>query len=592
MSNRRLMWQLYPPVLAITLVSVFTVAIVAVEAMEDLYEDEIARDLLIRATLVEAPVADILQRGAVDELRLAISPLASQTRTRLTVVLPSGVVVADSEEAPANMTDHSARPEIQAVLQSRSPSTAQRRSATLDSDMVYAAVPVMVGDEMAAILRASVPLIAVRDRVRALYGQLVAGVVATTLLMALLSLVVARRIGRPLDQLRIGAERFAQGNLDQRLEVPETREMGVVAEAMNDMAEQLNDRIQLVSRQRNELEAVLSSMEEGVLAIDTRERLISINGAAAAMLNINAFRSQGRLMQEVVRNTGLQRFIQRALASHLPVEDELELHDDSRRRSVHAHGAVLRDAAGAIIGALVVLHDVSTVRRLERVRRDFVANVSHELRTPVTSIKGFVETLLDSDLHDEEQVRRFLSIIAGQADRLQAIIEDLLSLSRLEQDTGQPLVAFESQDVRDVLAEAVKACEGQAAAKGIRIDVQCEDGLIARVNSQLLEQAIINLVDNATKYSAADTRVHVEGVRAGNEVIISVRDQGCGIERKYLSRIFERFYRVDRARSRKLGGTGLGLSIVKHIVQVHGGYVQVESEPGAGSTFTIHLPQE
>lgn len=592
MSNRRLMWQLYPPVLAITLLSVFTVAIVAVEAMEDLYEDEIARDLLIRATLVEAPVADILQRGAVDELRLAISPLASQTRTRLTVVLPSGVVVADSEEDPANMSDHSARPEIQAVLRSRGPSTAQRRSATLDSDMVYAAVPVIVGDEMIAVLRAAEPLIAVRDRVRALYGQLVAGVVATTLLMALLSLVVARRIGRPLEQLRIGAERFAQGNLDQRLEVPETREMGVVAEAMNDMAEQLNDRIQAVSRQRNELEAVLSSMEEGVLAIDTRERLISINGAAAAMLNINAFRSQGRLMQEVVRNTDLQRFIQRSLTSHLPVQGELDLHDDSSSRSVHAHGAVLRDAGGAIIGALVVLHDVSTLRRLERVRRDFVANVSHELRTPVTSIKGFVETLLDSDLHDEEQVRRFLSIIAGQADRLQAIIEDLLSLSRLEQDTGQPLVAFESQDVRDVLVEAVKACEAQAAAKGIRIDVQCEDGLIARVNSQLLEQAIINLVDNATKYSAADTRVHVEGVRAGNEVIVSVRDQGCGIERKHLPRIFERFYRVDRARSRKLGGTGLGLSIVKHIVQVHGGYVQVESEPGAGSTFTIHLPQE
>jgi two-component system phosphate regulon sensor histidine kinase PhoR len=586
------MWQIYPPVLVITLLSVVAVAIVAVEAMKDLYEQEAAQDLLIRAALLEEPVSDFLARGAMDDLNRETQRLAMKTETRLTVILPSGVVVADSEEDPANMANHGSRPEIQAVLQWGQPGTSQRTSATLSSRMIYAAVPVMAGEELAGVLRVAVPLTSVQDKVRALYGQLAAGVVFATILVALLSLLVARRVGQPLDDLKRGAQRFARGDLEHKLTVPETREMGAVAEAMNDMAEQLNERIQTVSQQRNELEAVLSSMEEGVLAVDRNERLISINGAAAAMLKIDAFRGQGRLIQEEVRNTELQRFVQRALSSHLPVSAELELHDETSVHNVHAHGTVLQDAEGGIIGALIVLHDVSQLRQLEQIRRDFVANVSHELRTPVTSVKGFVETLLDSDLQDEEQVRRFLTIIASQADRLQAIIEDLLSLSRLEQESDHPLVPFEMQDVRAVLASAIETCQTQAREKGIGIELQCEELLNGRVNGQLLEQAVVNLVDNAIKYSSPDTRVVVEGSREGNEVVIAVRDQGCGIERKHLTRIFERFYRVDRARSRKLGGTGLGLSIVKHIVQVHGGYVHVESQPGIGSTFTIHLPQD
>jgi two-component system phosphate regulon sensor histidine kinase PhoR len=227
---------------------------------------------------------------------------------------------------------------------------------------------------------------------------------------------------------------------------------------------------------------------------------------------------------------------------------------------------------------------------LESVRRDFVANVSHELRTPVTSIKGFVETLLDGAMHNPEELQRFLQIVAVQTDRLNAIIEDLLALSRIEQEEEKAEIELGQSPVRAVLETAVEVCRMKAAEKNIRLELACDAELAAPMNAPLLEQAVINLLDNAIKYSAPEQTVQIAAERSGGEIAIRVRDCGCGIGREHLLRIFERFYRVDKARSRKLGGTGLGLAIVKHMAQAHGGRASVESTPGQGSTFTIHLP--
>ena len=223
-------------------------------------------------------------------------------------------------------------------------------------------------------------------------------------------------------------------------------------------------------------------------------------------------------------------------------------------------------------------------------RRDFVANVSHELRTPITSIKGFVETLLDGAMHDSDDTERFLRIVLAQTDRLNAIIEDLLVLSRIEQEVEQAEIELARGRIKDVLKAAVMVCQSNIEDKDIQIDLCCDDKLEARIDATLLEQAMVNLIDNAVKYSPNGQKVHVEATRAENEILIRVRDHGCGIAREHLPRLFERFYRVDKARSRKLGGTGLGLAIVKHIAQAHGGYVSVESNFGKGSTFCVHLP--
>jgi two-component system, OmpR family, phosphate regulon sensor histidine kinase PhoR len=275
------------------------------------------------------------------------------------------------------------------------------------------------------------------------------------------------------------------------------------------------------------------------------------------------------------------------------VEADIVMRVGVEDRNLQANGTLLRgDAdADAGVGAVVVLNDVTRLKRLEAVRRDFVANVSHELKTPVTSIKGFAETLEDGALEDPEAARRFVRIIAGQADRLNSIIEDLLALSTLEQSTDSPLLQLEEADLCDVVAVALAVCGPKANAKHITLREVCSGSLVARVSPPLLEQAVANLVDNAVKYSAEGGDVEVALVDGRDEIVVSVRDQGQGVPREHLPRLFERFYRVDKARSRDMGGTGLGLAIVKHIAQIHGGRVSVESVLGQGSTFRIHLPR-
>ncbi len=331
-------------------------------------------------------------------------------------------------------------------------------------------------------------------------------------------------------------------------------------------------------------------MVEGVLAVDTEERVISLNAAAAALLGTNPDNAKGRGLQEVIRNADLRRFVTRTLAADRPIEADVVLRSDEER-ILQARGTSLRDARGRTIGAVIVLNDVTHLRRLESIRRDFVANVSHELKTPITSIKGFVETLLDGALHSPQDSERFLRIVARQADRLNAIIEDLLCLAKIEQADTAANVMLEQCRLPDVLQAAVDECGPKAAERQVAVRLAGDAEIEGDVNPALLEQAVMNLLDNAIKYSEPESEVIVETVALPEEILIHVRDQGCGIEEEHLDRLFERFYRVDKARSRKLGGTGLGLSIVKHIVNVHGGKVTVESSPGQGSTFTIHLPR-
>jgi two-component system, OmpR family, phosphate regulon sensor histidine kinase PhoR len=300
---------------------------------------------------------------------------------------------------------------------------------------------------------------------------------------------------------------------------------------------------------------------------------------------------EGRKVKEVVRNTEFNRFVQRTLQGEGPTEAEIVFLGEPDR-FLQAHGATLREAGGMRVAALVVLNDITRLKVLETVRRDFVANVSHELRTPITSIKGFLETLRDGAVEDPETRRRFLDIAVKNADRLNMIIDDLLSLARVERDAEMGDIRLETTPLSGVFAAAARVCAENAAGKGIELLFNCEEGATAKINPQLIEQALVNLVDNAIKYGEPGSIVRVDADTTGDEVVLTVTDQGCGISREHLNRIFERFYRVDKARSRTEGGTGLGLSIVKHIAHAHRGSVRVRSSPGEGSAFSIHLPRE
>lgn len=588
MRKKRLLWQLYPSYLLITLATLAGLGWYASAALRTFYLNRTEDDLLARALLIEQGVRQRLVAKEYRELEAECRELGEHAATRITVILPDGRVVADSDAQPETMESHADRPEVLGALAGRS-TRAEHVSPTLHEPRMYLATPVVYEGQIIAALRTSISMAEFQDTLRAIQLRIALGGLIVALLMAGVSLLISRRITRPLEQLQRGAERFGRGDLTHKLPIADSREIGALAETLNQMAAELDDKLRAVVRQRNEREAILSSMVEGVLAVDARERLIRFNEAAARLLGIDAARAEGRTIQELVRNVDLHKLVGDVLASQSPQEGEMVLRD-SGERFLRVQGTVLRGAAEGENGALLVFHDVTPLKRLERVRRDFVANVSHELRTPVTSIKGFVETLLDGAMHKPEELQRFLGIVATQTDRLNAIIEDLLMLSRVEQETERAEIAMSPGPIRKVLEGALEVCQRKAAEKNIGVEIACDEDLSLSMNAPLLEQAVINLLDNAIKYTAAGQTVHVEAVREAGEVVIRVRDQGCGISREHLPRIFERFYRVDKARSRKLGGTGLGLAIVKHIAHAHHGQATVQSTVGQGSTFAIHLP--
>jgi two-component system phosphate regulon sensor histidine kinase PhoR len=466
-----------------------------------------------------------------------------------------------------------------------------RFSQTLQAELMYVAVPLRINGELLGIVRTAQTTSAISHIIGEIQGQIIIAGIIVALLAAVISLWMSRRITRPLTDLREGAEHFAQGDFSHRLPTSQSEEIAALSESMNFMAAQLDDRIRTIIRQRNEIEAILVSMVEGVIAVDTDERLISLNRAAAELLDLDKEEAIGQSIQEAVRNIHLQDLVHDILEQQETLETEIILGPNLDERYIHANGTLLRDARGNLIGVLIVLNDVTRLRRLEKVRQEFVANVSHELKTPVTSIKGFVETLLDS-AGDEGERQRFLKIIARQADRLNAIIDDLLILSRIEQMVDARHVSLSEHRLLEIIADAVEACEVRATRKSITVNVDCPENLAAPVNAALLEQALINLVDNALKYSDSAADVKIVARQESGDAVISVIDTGRGIESEHLPRLFERFYRVEKARSREMGGTGLGLAIVKHIMRAHRGNVTVESTLGSGSTFNLHIPLE
>jgi two-component system phosphate regulon sensor histidine kinase PhoR len=587
MSRKRLLWQLYPSYFLITILAVAAAAWYASVAFRGMYIERTARGLEEKARLLEDQIKPNLLQSDTKEIDALCKRLGSNARTRITVIIPSGRVVGDTEEDPLVMDNHADRPEvIEAMAGGRGQSI--RFSHTLAKDMMYVAIPLKDRDEIIGVVRTSVPLTSIGKVLSGMYVKILIGAVIIAVIAGIISLAVSRRISRPLEDMKRVAGYFARGHLKHRLPVPDTDELGSLAEAMNEMASQLDERIQTITRQRDEQEAILTSMIEGVVAVDEEERIISINQAGARMLEVDRDEAKGRSIQEAIRNTAFQNFVSRTLSEKEPVEGEIYPRSEGERY-LQTHGTIFSDAQGEARGAVVVLNDVTRIKQLENLRREFVANVSHELKTPITSIKGFVETMQEGAINVREDEERFLGIISNQVDRLNAIIEDLLLLSKIEQYEEKKEIEMEQARLKHVLESAIQICEVKAAKKNINIDLACEDELTARINPPLLEQAVVNLIDNAIKASEPGGAVKIEAFKKEEGITIEVHDQGCGIAKEHIPRLFERFYRVDKARSRKLGGTGIGLAIVKHIAQAHKGTVSVESDPGKGSRFTIRL---
>lgn len=600
MRRPRLLLQITMPMVLIIIVAMAGATWFSTTALHKFFLSRSKADLQIRATLIEKQIRPLSFPLALHELNNLCRKIGAETSTRITVIRRDGTVLADSEESPQRMDNHADRLEILEALAGRT-GISTRHSHTLGRDMLYLAIPLSAdtaatppAPEANDVLRLSIPITALDEPLRAITGDIVACAILLTILAAMITFTISRRITQPLEKMRTSAELFAEGKTTKEINLLEEQHISIevadLATALNRMAEQLNERLQTVTGQRNQLKAVFFGMVEAVLVVDTEERIVDINQAASQLLDISVDTAKGTPILEVLRNTELLDFVRRSLATKEPLEDEIVLRKNGGDICFQTHGAFFRDADSKRVGALIVLNDITKLRRLQNMRRDFVANVSHELRTPITAIKGFVETLQDGAVTCPEDANRFLAIIQRHADRLNAIIEDLLTLSRIEQEETSGDITLEPGAIKPVLQNVIETCAWQARSKNITLVLDCPENLTASINGPLLEQAVANLTINAIKYSPPNSEIRLTTTSQADFASITVADSGVGISKEHLPRLFERFYRSDKARSRKLGGTGLGLAIVKHIVQAHGGGIRVESTPGQGSAFHIDLP--
>ena len=597
MKNRHFFWQIFPAVLLIIVGAIIISNWYGSSMIRSFYYQEIEEDIKARGLLLRDHILLLLAEHP-EQLQQFCRDSGRAAKTRLTVITTKGIVLADSNEDPAQMDNHRNRPEI-ATARIGDTGVSIRHSKTLNQNMLYVAMPLEDNKPLTTVLRLSVPVTSLNTVLSTIGKKILLGTVLIAMIAAMLSYFFSRRIATPLEKMRLGAELLANGESDQPILIDgsnTSKEIAELSNSLNNMAEQISSRLNTIIGQRNELEAVFSSMTDGVLAIATDHKVIRINRAAADFFQIDADAVQSVPFEGVIRNQQLQHFFNEALSKSDSSVQELTLTENGARITLRCKTHPLYDGENQRLGSLVVMNNKTRMNRLENIRQDFVANVSHELKTPITAIRGYVETLLDGTLENEpDEAKRFLQIIHRQGVRLDAIVDDLLTLARIEDTNEKNEMPMRREPIRPILETALQTCLVKAKQKQIQIDILCPDNLTAVVNRSMLEQAVINLLTNAVSYSPEQSQVQIlaretENTNPHNQLMISVEDQGPGIEKKHLQRIFERFYRCDKARSRKDGGTGLGLAIVKHISESHRGTVEVTSWPGKGSVFRIITP--
>ena len=462
----------------------------------------------------------------------------------------------------------------------------------LEEDFINLVLPLKVTQNNLGYLKVSKPLSRYYQELK--YIFLLMGIMTSTLLASffILNYTLTKKIIRPLKSMRNYALKIAEGDFSSKILIKKRqyKEIKQLGHTLNKMKDQLEGRIQTIIKNKNEKEAVFSSMIEGVLTVDLSGRIIDLNNATRKLFNLKSdFKYKGHPLELLIQNEPIQKITAQLLKEDQPIDTEIDLEGQT---IIRLQGAPLK-SMDEKIGALLVLNDVTRLRKLERHRKDFVGNVSHELRTPLTAILGFVETITEGKVDDIETQNRFISIIQKQANRLYAIIEDLLDLSRIEKEAeGEGhRIEMNDQGVKNMIELALLSCEPKAKKKSISLRVDCPDSLEGKFNSLLMVRALSNLIDNAIKYGPEHSQVNISAFKEEEKVIFSVKDLGPGIDEKHHERLFERFYSVDKARSKELGGSGIGLAIVKHIALAHGGQVKVQSSPGMGSTFSLHLGQ-
>jgi two-component system phosphate regulon sensor histidine kinase PhoR len=553
--------------------------------IESRTQDSLKKELLLNKDYLDSELSVPIDQSKAKDV---VTRIAKDLGVRATIINYEGMVVSDSDlsaEDLKRVENHLARVEVRMAIAT---GFGQKKhfSTTIRKEMLYMAVPIGKIKPL-GILRLAIPLHdidLVSQKTQKIIG---ASLLFGVLLTILLSIALSFMISKPIHEISMVAERLSKGDFSKKAPVFSNDEIGELARTLNYMSEEIKNKLERITSEEAKLEAILMNMSEGVILTDEIGQILLANPSARRLFMIDS-RPEGKMPIEVIRNASVQDIISGILAGRerLTTEEISVYLPDERLLQVNC---VRVKKEGSAAGALLVFHDITELRHLENIRKDFVANVSHELRTPISSIKGYAETLLEGALDDKKNAKEFVSIIHQDSDRLAKLIEDLLDLSKVE--SGKHKMSFASVNIYTIAKRAVSILEGAAKAKKLFITINISQELPkALADEAQLSQVFINLIDNAVKYTPVGGKITIDAASQDGSVHVDVTDTGIGIPEEDLPRIFERFYRVDKARSRELGGTGLGLSIVKHIIQAHGGTVQVKSQLGHGSAFSFTIP--
>jgi two-component system phosphate regulon sensor histidine kinase PhoR len=577
--------------IALVLLSMLLSGVYLLNVLSSYFSDNFREKLLVEARLIREMVGrelDVQQPSSSTMAELA-GRLGNVTSTRITIIDADGVVLGDSQEEPSLMDNYLNRPEIQQVI-SDEVGTIEKKNVILSNEMMFLALPVKKDGEIRGFVRLSLPTTEITTILSRLWFLLITALLLAIVLAALLGQKLAQRLTKPIKEMTFAAQKISAGDFSVRTYTTSQDEIAVLGQALNQMAQQLKETIDAVSTEKSKLESVLANMVSGVIFLGQDGRVDLVNPAAGQILGINPILSGGRQHVGIIRNYQLSQLIATALETGKVVKEEI-LILVPLEKNVQVNITPITGRANSNLGAVVVLHDITDFRELERMRKDFVANVSHELKTPVTSLQGYAETLLDGALDDTKVAREFVNIMLTESERLSILINDLLELSKIESTANS--VMWQEIDIDVLICFLKNKFKPQVEELQIKLEfTKPEYPLIAIGDNGMIEQVLTNLIDNAVKYSPVGGKVTMAVSEQAEGILFEVIDTGLGIPEQELKRIFERFYRVDKGRSRKLGGTGLGLAIVKHILETLGSQIKVESTLGRGSKFYFFLPKK
>ncbi len=577
--------KLYAGFAVVILISVSILGLMVQRQIEEASLRDIRNNLTHEAHILQQTFA-FQNELPLSQLQQQVATISGSIATRITLVDKAGQVLADSEFNPKQMDNHLGRPEIQQAKM-RGIGESRRFSNTLGTNMLYVAVPSINSANQLGFIRTALSTSSIDEEINYLRRVIIIATCLTAIMALFVGYWMAMSFAQPLRQMTMIANNYAQGRYQLRIPSHRRDEIGDLARSLNQMADISAQRFNNLANERDLLETILKSMTEGVITVDSNGDIQHINIAAARMLRCSADKCLNQNLQQVDDSLSLHKAWDKCLQKQASYQQQIQLRGYAFARHYRLHVSPLRETTDG--GAILVLQDITEIQRIDRMRADFVANASHELKTPITAIRGFAETLLEGGDIEPKLMRRFMRKIHSQSMRLSDLVSDLLALSRLESNDE----AFATEV--DLMATTWKVCSNlQAVAQSqdisLKLHAKTDQSLLLLGDDKSLNQLVTNLVDNAIKYTPEGGQVNVYLEQINNEIQFRVEDTGVGIAAEDQERIFERFYRVDKARSREVGGTGLGLAIVKHIVQSHQGKIKVTSQLNQGTCFTVSLP--